>query len=211
MTSPYINTVLYTNVTLYPYQMNNDVYQHLKNNLIEDIKETCFGDYGYIVDVYEILEYKINKIEAENTMGSCVYSVKFSCRLCKPLKDTSIICKVDRFNKVLLRCTNGPIHVIITTERINNTVFFRDNNRNLRVKDDNESRVITMDDYVKINIINSTFSNGDTKITAIGFLENIASHKDIENFFRDAYDNGSKFVSYEEYIKSLDEKKEETD
>lgn len=183
--------------------MNNDIYQNLKQNLIDELKGSCYGDYGYIVDIYEILEYKINRIDAENTMGSCMFSVKFSCRLCHPLKNTTIVCKVDKFNKILLRCVNGPINIIITPERINNTKFFRDSNRDLRVQDDKSSRLVSTEDYFLVNIINSTFSNGDKQITSIGFLKDVASQKDIENFFKDLYDNGDSLKSYDDFVKGI--------
>lgn len=211
MKSPYINTVLFTTVTLNPEQMNNDVYQNLKKNLIEELKDRCFGDYGYIVDIYEILDYSINKIEAENTSASCVYSVKFSCRLCRPLNETTIVCKVDKYNKMLLRCINGPINIIITTERINTNIFFRDNNRNIRYEEGETSTLLTSDNYVKVSIINNSFLNRDVRIIGIGFLEGLASPKEIENFFKDQYDNGNNTIPFNEYIKSIEDNKKNED
>jgi len=211
MSSPYINTILFSNVTLYPHQMNNDLYQNLKRNLIEEVKGKCFGDYGYIVDVFEIRSYKTNRIEAENTSASCVFDVEFSCRLCRPLNESSIVCKIDKAHKVLLRCVNGPINVIVTSERVNSDEFFRDNNLNLRYKVEGGSQQLGPDNYVKVRIINYSFLNKDTKIVCLGFLESIASQEDIQAFFKDQHDNKGKLVSYEEYIGSLNFKEEDDD
>lgn len=209
MISPYVNTILYSNVTLYPHQMNNDIYQSLKLNLIEELKDRCFGDYGYIVDIFEILTYNINRIEAENTMGSAIYDVKFSCRLCRPINETTIVCKVDKINKMLIRCVNGPINLIVTTERINTDVFYRDNNRNLRFKSGETSTLLTSNHYVKVAIIKTSFLNRDTRVIGIGFLQDVASPKEIESFFKDQYDSKGKLIPFEEYMKNLQEKQQE--
>ena len=209
MDSPYINTKLYANVTLYPNQMNNNIYLNLKKNLIENVQKKNYGSYGYIMEVFEILSYDSNKIEAENTMSSAIYDVQFSCRLCKPLKDMKIICQVDKLNKVLLRLKNGPIHMIITNDRINETVFFKDNYRNLRYKSGEKSNVLTPGDFVKVNTLQLSFTAGDGDITGIGFLENMASDAEINAFYKEEYNNLDEFVDYEEFLKKKQEPKVE--
>lgn len=209
MISPYINTVLYSNVTLKPSQMNNYIYQNLKKNLIEDIKGKCFGDYGYIIDVFEIKSYKINTIQAENTSAACTFNVEFTCRLCRPLNNTNIICKVDRAHKVLTRCINGPINVIITAERVNPNNFFRDNNMNIVYKSEDGSKLLNSEDYVNIKIMNYKFLNKDTKILCIGFLESIATNEEKKEFFKEQYDNKGNIIPYDEYINSLKFKQED--
>lgn len=204
MTSPYINTKLYTTVTLHPSQMNNNIYLNLKKNLTEEINKRCFGEYGYLVDIYEIMSFDDNTMEAENTMASAVYDISFACRLCKPLKNTKIICEVVRVNKVLLMLKNGPITVIVasTDDRVNPTVFFRDSYRNLRYKDkDGErSHVIQLGDYVKVSLVQTTFNSGEEQILAIGYLEAMASEEEIKNYYNEQYNEGEKFMGYDEYM-----------
>ena len=209
MDSPYINTKLYANVTLYPNQMNNNIYLNLKKNLIDNVQKKNYGNYGYIIEVFEILSYNSNKIEAENTMASAIYDVQFSCRLCKPLKDMKIICQVDKLNKVLLRLKNGPIHMIITNDRINESVFFKDNYRNLRYKIGEKSNVLSPGDFVKVNVLQLSFTAGDGDTTGIGFLENMASEAEINAFYKEEYDNTDEFIDYDEYMKKKQESKEE--
>lgn len=200
MTSPYINTKLYTHVSLLPNQMDNKLYINLKKNLEKKVVRSCFKDNGYIMDIYKILDYKDGIIEAENPSGSAVFDVSFSCRLCIPLKSTQIVCKVDRVNKLLITVTNGPILIIITNERINDKVFFTDNNNNLRYRKDDKSFVLEPDEFVKVTIINTTFNNGDDKIKAIGFIDDIADDKEKEEFYKELYNTEKPFVDFDKYV-----------
>jgi len=199
--SPYINTKLYTNVILYPNQMNNDIYKNLKDNLIKSIENKCFIDYGYIMKVYELLDYENGCIKAENTSASCTYDVIFSCRLCRPIKNKIIICEVERVNKVLIRLVNGPMFVIITNDRINDKEFFRDSYRNIRYKKDNSTIILNKGDFVKVSIIQYTFNNGDDNIVAIGYLESIANDENIKQYYKDEYSDKNVIESYSNFVK----------
>jgi DNA-directed RNA polymerase subunit E'/Rpb7 len=200
MTSPYIDTKLYTNVILHPSQMNNEFYINLKENLINDVEKRCFIDYGYIVKVYDIQEYENGIIEAENVSASSIYNVIFSCRLCRPLKNRDIICEVERINKVLIRLKNGPIFVIITNDRISDKVFFRDNYKNIRYKSDNKSVILNKGDFVKATIIQYTFHSGDESIIAIGYLDNVATEDEVKQFYEDEYGtNEEEIINFEDH------------
>lgn len=215
MTSPYINTKLSTTVILRPYQMDNNVYNNLKKNLEKQIVGKCYLNYGYIVKLIEVLKYKDNIVEPENTEASASYMLDFSCRVCLPLKNTQIICEVERVNKLLITAGNGPIFVIITNDRFNNNVFYKDNNNNIRYKKDNNSDVIEPHDFIKVTLSNIQFYDGDEKIKAIGFMDDIASEDDKKNYYNDNYKDADKLVKFEEYITSNqvveDEKTEHND
>lgn len=202
MSSPYINTELYTNILLHSNQMDNKIYLHLKKNLESHVLNKCFRDYGFITQVYEILSYDHGHIDPENMMVSAIFDITFSCRLCKPLRMKSIIGQVDRVNKLLLTVTNGPILVIITNERINDKIFFTDNNNNLRYKQDNNSVVLKPKEFVVVTLLSTTFNDGDYQIKAIGFLENMATDKQKKQFYSDLYSSDSHFVEYDKYIES---------
>nr|QBK88500.1 MAG: uncharacterized protein LCMiAC01_01770 [Mimivirus LCMiAC01] len=137
--------------------------------------------------IYKILEYKRGIIEPEDLMTNARFDVKFSCKLCTPLKGKQIICEVNRVNKPLLTAENGPIVVIITNERINDEHFFTDNNNNLRYKTKNKSIILKPNEFVKITLITITFNDGDDKIKAIGFLDNMAIDEDIDAYYADYY------------------------
>lgn len=190
MSSPYINTKLFSTVMLHPYQMDNKVYINLKKNLEYNIVKRCLLNYGYIVKIIEILDYKDGIIEAENTESSALFDVAFSCRLCIPLKDMQVIAKIDRINKLLITAVNGPIIIIITNDRINDKIFFKDNNDNMRYKKAAQSVILQQNDFIKITLQSVKFNDGDTKIKAIGFMDDIASEDEIKKFYDDEYDEG---------------------
>ena len=201
MSSPYINTKLCTSIMLHPSHMNNNLYNNLKKKLVESLEKRCFGDYGYIIKIFKLESYEDGIIEAENTTASALYNVTFTCRLCKPLKGIRMICEVERINKVLVRLKNGPIFIAVTGDRVNTNVFFKDNYRNLRYKVDNKSYTLKQGDFVKVNIVQTTFYNGDTNMFALGFLEGMATDNEIEEYYMDEFGNQTdKFVDYETYI-----------
>jgi DNA-directed RNA polymerase subunit E'/Rpb7 len=201
MTSPYINTKLYTSVILYPHQMNNKIYLNLKKNLSDQVANRCFLSYGFIIKIIEIINYTSGIIEMENMESSAKFDVTFSCRLCAPLKEKTIICQIDRINKVLITAKNGPILVIITNDRINVDKFFIDNNNNFRFKvDANNSSLLEIKNYIKIKLVTIEFNNGDNTIKAIGFLEDIASEKEKQQFFKDTFDvENDELIDYDKY------------
>ena len=187
MSSPYINTKLKTRISLLPDQLDNKIYINLKRNLERNILNKCFRSYGFVSEIYEIIKYESGLVEPENLMASAIFNIEFSCRLCRPIKNTKIICQINRVNKVLITAENGPILVIITNDRINDKVFFTDNNNNIRYKKDDTSHILKANDFVIITILSIMFNNGDDKIKAIGMLDNIASEKDTEKFYSDLY------------------------
>lgn len=208
MSSPYINTKLYTHVSLLPNQMDNKLYINLKTNLEKKISNKCFRDKGYLMDVYKILEYKDGIIEAENPSGSAIFDVTFSCRLCIPLKGKQLVCKVDRVNKLLITVTNGPILIIVTNERINDKIFFTDNNNNLRYRKDKTSSILEPGEFVKVTIINTTFNNGDDKIKAIGFIDDMANDDEIKEYYKELYNTDKDFVDFDKFISQENEEQQ---
>jgi len=210
MLSPYINTKLKTSVLLQPYQMNNNIYINLKKNLEEKVAGKCFSKYGYIVKVIEILEYKDGIIEAENTEASALFDLDFSCRICAPLRNTQIICQIERINKQLITAVNGPILIVITNDRINTNVFFKDNNNNIRYKKDEVSQMLQQNDFIKITIQTLQFYDGDEKIKAIGFVDNIANEAEQKKFYEDQYKDEGIIVDFNEHVTQNEQEKNKT-
>jgi len=211
MTSPYINTKLSTNIILHPYQMDNKIYLNLKNNLEKKIVGKCFSKYGYVIKVIEISNYKNGVIEAENTEGSALFDVTCICRLCTPLRNQTIICQIERVNKLLITASNGPILVIITDNRVNDKVFFKDNNNNMRYLKDKVSNVLQAKDFVKVVLNTIEFNDGDEKIKAIGYLENIASDDEKEQYYKDMYNESTEVIDFDkDHVLELKENKPES-
>ena len=199
MTSPYINTKLTTSVLLHLYQMDNKIYLHLKKNLEKKIVGRCFSKYGYIVKVIKILNYKDGVIEAENTESSALFDLEFSCKICAPLKNTSIICQVDKVNKLLITAINGPILVVITNDRINTESFFKDKNNNIRYKKGDTSNILLPNDFIKVTLQTIQFYDGDEKIKAIGFIDGMATEEEMTSFYADQYKETEELVNFNKY------------
>lgn len=202
MTSPYINTILHTTVSVLPNQMDNNIYTNMKNNLIGNLKGRCYKKYGFIADIYEILSYGDALIEAENPFASALFNVKFSCRLCMPILKKYIICKVDRIIPMLVHLINGPIRVIVTNDRINKDKFIigkygilvKSQDANIKTKP------LQMGDIVKIQIDSRSFNNKDTIIMCMGILEDLATKEDIDLFYSDEFNKSENFIDYEKYM-----------
>lgn len=201
MSSPYINTRLYSRVTILPSQMNNDIYSHMKSNLIKRLEGKCYINYGFITKIYEILDRSDGVMEAENPMAAAIYKVKFSCRLCMPLKNKFIICKVDKTIPMLTSLSNGPIRVIVTNDRINKDIFLVGKN-GILVKSSNGIRNLSPGDHVKVRIDSRKFNNNDNIIMCMGVLEAIATSEESARFASDEYNINEKFIDYDKYIKT---------
>jgi DNA-directed RNA polymerase subunit E'/Rpb7 len=183
---PYINTVLYASINVSPENMNNNIYINMKNILIKQIKNTCYNEYGYIVDIYKILERRGQEILAENPSASASVHLKFACRLCRPLKNQLITCKIDKINPYIITAINGPIKIIITMEKINTTKFFINiMNKQLYYKNEDNKIKIDTSIFIRVLIKSIKFYNGDKNITALGYLEDIASEEDISKYIND--------------------------
>lgn len=189
MNDPYIHTKLFTKVPLRPEQMDNQLYINIKENLLDKLERKCYKNYGFISKIYSIQDMKQGIIEAENMSGSATFDVSFSCRLCRPVEGTKIVCKVTRVNRAIVTAENGPILVIIVNDKINTNVFFTDNNNILRYKSEGKSKRLETGDFVIISILNKAFNDRDEKIKVIGFLENIAKTEDVEKYYEDMYRN----------------------
>jgi len=184
--SPYINTTLTCPVMLYPNQMDNKIYSHLKSNLSNKILGKCFKNYGYISKIYKINERSEGLIDNEDPICSFKIIVKFSCKLCIPSKQKEIIGKIDRMNKMIISAVNGPIILIITLDRINEENFYSDVNRNIRIKKNSE--VLVQDMYVRIKTLSFTFSDYDSNILVIGYLQDVANEEEIEFYNNESTD-----------------------
>lgn len=185
--NPSTNTTLVCPIMLYPNQMDNKMHIHIKSNLINKLEKKCFKNYGYINKIFSIEETSDGVIEAEDPTCSAKIIVKFICNLCLPIIEKEIICKIDRMNKVLISAINGPIKAIITADKINKDKFFPDINRNIRIK--GNSQVIIPDMFIRVLVLSRSFSDYDKNIIVIGFLQDIATQDEINQYYSQSSDS----------------------
>jgi DNA-directed RNA polymerase subunit E'/Rpb7 len=187
--SPYLDTEYSTCVDLLPYQMNNDIYKHLKSNLQKNVENKC-NKYGYVTKLYKITEYNTGQTFPENLSASVLFKVKFNCRICIPIEGTEIICNITNINKAIIAAENGPIIIIITTKNINLTNFNYDKNNNIIYNDTKEQ--LKVNDLIKIKILAKKSIKGSTNIKIIGFLNNLANTEEKQIYYNDMHHIGKK-------------------
>lgn len=180
--TPYLDSELYSRILIRPQQINNDIYISLKNNLKKKVEKKC-NKYGYITKVYKILDFSEGEVVPENFDSSIVYNVKFSCRICLPVTDSTIVCKVDLLNKSLVKASNGPIVCIIGINYINNNNFTINNKGEIVANKNN--KVIESDDYILVSIKGANFFPGDERIVILGALDNIANEEQVKEFYKE--------------------------
>lgn len=201
MPSPYINTVLNTRVTLEAAQMENNIYNNLKTNLTRQLEGKCYRQYGFVTKIFSILEKGQGMILPENPLASATFKVKFTCKLCNPLKGTQIICKIDKITSILIGMISGPMRIIALPDQINKEVFYTDKNNNLKYKNKAGSLNIDKGMHAKITILTKTFNDMDNLILVFAHLDDIATKDEIEKFYKEEYSNVEEnILNFEEYI-----------
>lgn len=202
--SPYINTYLYTTVGLHPSQFDNDIYKHLKNNLIRKIQGRCYKNYGYISKIYKIEERQGGEIIAEDPSASALYKVKISCKICKPLKGTIVVCEVKSINKALIYLQNGPINILIfeNSGAINQDNFTFDDRKNVLIANLKDGQKIPVEPgtFVEIKVSDTRIEHNSNRILVIGTLENIASKKAVDESVKQRENDGLAFTIYDDYM-----------
>lgn len=202
MSAPYFNTFLYTRLSLHPSNMNNDIYKHLKKKLTL-LQGKCYKAYGYISKIYKIEEQSSGELIEEDNSASAFYNIKFSCKICIPLKNSFIICEVQSINKSLVHLINGPIHVLIfdTKANINQNNFKFDDKKNvLMAKTGANGDVgvpIVKGTFVKIKVINNKIE--PDKIFVLGTMESLATSEEIKESIMMKENDNKKFIDYDEY------------
>jgi hypothetical protein len=93
---------------------------------------------------------------------------------------------------------------VITNDRINTSVFFKDNNNYIRYKKDEKSLMLQPKDFIKVTLQSIKFYDGDEKIRAICILENMASEDEIKKYYADQYKDNDEVVEFDRYSNEKD-------
>lgn len=179
MTSPYYNTVLQTDIYLLPHQMDNSIRTHIRDNLVKQFEKRCYNRYGYICKIYNITEQSNGVIIPENNNAVAKYNVKFTCKICYPIINTTIVTQIKRYNTAQINSRNGPIIVIISLAEKNSNFAIDSNSGEIYYVNSNVRKKINIDDYITVNIINIEFHHKDEIIRAYGRLVNMATPDEV--------------------------------
>ena len=180
LVNPFVNLELHTIVAIKPYQLNNDLYIHLKNNLKLQSENKC-NSIGYICKINEIIKYDDGYIEPEDFSGDILFNVSFTANICIPLKNTYIVTRIESIHKQLIIANNGPIKCIIKTNDYNHDKFSMSTQSKLIYKSTNKT--IVSDDYIIVHIRSHKSYVGEDKIGIMGFIEDIPTDNDIKNYY----------------------------
>ena len=193
--NPYKNTIFYTRVKLLPYQMNNELYINLKNNLKKKVEKRC-NKYGYINQVIKVLSYTDGVINAEDFTGSAIFDIKYSANVCKPIENTKIIVKIEKMNNMAILAKNGPIKVVLKYDKVSDK--FKTVQGTLLYGNEQ----IKVGDYLIISVLAKRFYNKDIYISVYGFIDDVPSEQEIKDNFEPNQEDAeleeetSKFTEY---------------
>jgi hypothetical protein len=166
-------------ISLFPEQMDNNIYLNLKKNLKKKYQGLC-NEYGYIDNIIRICNYSHGYIDPENSSANAVFTIKCIANICVPIIKTTIIVKVENFNKILILGINGPLNAIIKITDINPNIFiFKNSNIYIYPL----KRNLQIGDYITVIINAKKFNSGDDKIGILAFLDDIATDEQVEKYF----------------------------
>ena len=197
---PIVNTVLSTRVSLLPKDMNNDIYYHLKYNIEKKVQGKC-NEFGYVIKVLKIEDYSDGDIEGENFSGSAVYKIRYLASLCIPIEKTQIITKIENINNAILLSSHGPISCVITPDKVNTQLFSNEMGKyyykskesdkgKVELSSDETNRTspkgkveLVKGNLIKVTILSKKLYKNDIMIS-LGFLEEMATQGEIDNFYK---------------------------
>ena len=178
---PIVNTTLSTKVSLFPMQMNNEIYYHLKQNVEKKVQGKC-NEFGYVIKVLKIEDYNDGIIDAENFSGSAVYNIRYLASLCIPVEKTQIIVKIENINNAIILALHGPISCVITPDKINTELFTNEIGK-YYIKKQETRQELKKGDLVKVTILSKKLYKNDIMIS-LGFLDDIATQGEQDNFYK---------------------------
>jgi DNA-directed RNA polymerase subunit E'/Rpb7 len=207
MNNPYITTYLNSYVRVLPREMDNNIRKYIKSSLEKEHINKCFNDYGFITKVHEIEIIGDGKIIPEDPMCCASFNIRFLCTLCRPLNNSIIVAKIVGMSEQLIFLSYGPLEIIVKTiNSINKNIFvYNQNLSRWTVKKSNDKDeqqkfiVLKNDSYLKVKIVSKKIVDKTKQIICMGFIENIASDKEIETSIKDMYEP-KKYDSIDEFI-----------
>jgi len=223
MNNPYITTYLTSYVRILPREMDNNIRKYIKGSLEKEHINKCFNDYGYITKIHEIELVGDGKIIPEDPMCCASYNIRFLCTLCRPLNNSVVIAKIIGISEQLIFLSYGPLEIIVKTfNSINKNIFIYNQNlsrwivkKNNTKEDQQKFIILKNDSYLKVKIISKKIVDKTKQIICMGFVENIASDKEIELSIKNMYeptkyDTLDDFIDLEKKIQEAIEKNIET-
>lgn len=168
--SPYFITEIESVIDISPTDLQTDnIYIILKNKLKQLYSKNCFENYGYIESIYNIIDYSEGEILIDNFDGLIRYNVKYNAKICNPIVDNLLECKITNINNTIISAVNGPIIIIISLQNINIKNFKINENSEIMIL--NENKILKISDNIIVKILMSEFYDKKNEIFVFGYLE----------------------------------------
>lgn len=200
MSGPYFITTLEADVRVHPSQMNNNISDNIRRNLERDYLNKCYNNYGYIDKLYDVdNNIKGGIIRAEDNTSSSVHRVKFNCRICNPIKQSTIMGRITSINNMMIVAENGPIKFIIGESDINtnNIQFKKSAFYPVSAKGEIINKPIVKGTYVMIKVMNKKLVKNKRNILVFGRLESVISDDNdkVKNVIRNQYETSERILA----------------
>jgi DNA-directed RNA polymerase subunit E'/Rpb7 len=178
LVSPYKDINQYTRIKVQPHQLNSDIRNNMKLILKKKVEKKCNKN-GFIEEVYRIIDFDDGQLYPENLSGCIMFNVKYHCRICLPIENSTIIAKIIIINHELMIATNGPIFIFIPKENIDSNVWKIIDNSFINKKE----KKLAINDFVKVKILNKRINMDDWQIKAIGLLNDFATKDEVKKYY----------------------------
>lgn len=136
------------------------------NKIKKEVGDRCVSS-GYLeADSIEIIERTIGKIYAEHLNGDIIYNVRYSAKICNPIKGMELTAVVENINKMGIMAIAKPLTIVLARQHHVNRKCFK----NIKVGDE-----------ISLTVIGSRFELNETEISVIGYLSDKYYDKDTES------------------------------
>jgi DNA-directed RNA polymerase subunit E'/Rpb7 len=169
-----------------PWQLNNELYLHLKQNLRNKIEKKCI-DAGYICRISDIIDYKDGYLIPEDFSGNVFFKIKYNAKVCNVVPKIQMICKIEQMVKGIIVAKNGPVLILIKYIDINPNLFKINSNGNIEYG--KNKKVLSQDMYLKITVKSKKMYNGEAQIGVIGYIDDIATDELVNQYMYKEYDD----------------------
>jgi DNA-directed RNA polymerase subunit E'/Rpb7 len=190
LVNPYVIQEVGTKISISPTQLDFNLYKNLKNNLIKKVEGKNIK-IGNVVRVHKITEYGNGYIDPNSFMGNALYDIKYIATLCVPIELKQIIVRIDMRSDAdkgvntkdfkALRCSNGCIDCIVMVNLIDIQKFRMNVDGTIEYIKTNA--VLMNGDYLKVTIQNKQINANTNRIMIIGYLNDVASEEEVQQYY----------------------------
>ena len=176
--SPYRNIKQYTRISIEPHHMNSNIKNNMKYVLKKKVEKKC-NKYGYVSEVYRILEYSDGIMPTENLNANAIYDITYHCKLCIPIENTCIVCNISVISPEIIFGHNGPLLIMIRRDNIDmSNWMISDGIFNIKA-----NRKLQANDYCIVKILEKRVNQEDSQIKLGCQLIDLATEEQVHQLF----------------------------